>query len=102
MLKNLLVHIPSERPIRPVVDGAISLAVSRAAHLDAVSIGYEATSVDLATDGAAAVATVFEIDRERALARAPRSWCLKPKPGAHVSATASGDLQASQPNRQQP
>jgi nucleotide-binding universal stress UspA family protein len=70
MLKNLLVHIPSERPIRPVVDGAISLAASRAAHLDAVSIGYEDTSVDLATDGAAAVAAVFEIDRERALARA--------------------------------
>jgi nucleotide-binding universal stress UspA family protein len=70
MLKNLLVHIPSERPIRPVVDAAISLAVSRAAHLDAVSIGYETTSVGLATDGAAAVAAVFEIDRERALARA--------------------------------
>ena len=59
MLKNLLVHIPSERPIRPVVDAAISLAVSRAAHLDAVSIGYETTSVGLATDGAAAVAAVF-------------------------------------------
>jgi len=70
MLKNLLVHIPSERPIRPVVDSAISLAVSRAAHLDAVSIGYESTSVGLATDGAAAVAAVFEVDRERALARA--------------------------------
>src|SRR5277367_4980677 len=70
MLKNLLVHIPSERPIRPVVDGAISLAVSRGAHLDAVSIGYESTSVGLVTDGAAAVAAVFEIERERALARA--------------------------------
>ncbi len=70
MLKNLLVHIPSERPIRPVVDAAISLAASRAAHLDAVSIGYETTSIGLATDGAAAVAAVLEIDRERALARA--------------------------------
>jgi nucleotide-binding universal stress UspA family protein len=70
MLKNLLVHIPSERPIRPITDSAISLAVSCAAHLDAVSIGYESTSVGLATDGAAAVAAVFEIDRERALARA--------------------------------
>jgi nucleotide-binding universal stress UspA family protein len=70
MLKNILVHIPSERPIRPIIDGAVSLAVSRAAHLDAVSIGYEATSIGLATDGAAAVAAVFEIERERALARA--------------------------------
>jgi nucleotide-binding universal stress UspA family protein len=70
MLKDLLVHIPSERPIRPVVDGAISLAMSHAAHLDAVSIGYEVTSVGLVTDGAAAVAAVFEIERERALARA--------------------------------
>lgn len=30
MLKHLLVHIPSESPIRPVVDGAVSLAVARA------------------------------------------------------------------------
>jgi hypothetical protein len=45
MLKTLLVHILSERPIRPVVDGAISLAVSRAAHLDAVSTGYHTTWV---------------------------------------------------------
>ena len=47
MLKNLLVHIPSERPIRPVVDGAVSLAMARAAHLDAVSVGYETANVGL-------------------------------------------------------
>jgi nucleotide-binding universal stress UspA family protein len=70
MLKNLLVHIPSERLIRPVVDAAISLAASRAAHLDAVSVGYETTNIGLAIDGGAAVAAVFEIERERALARA--------------------------------
>ncbi|WP_213736938.1 universal stress protein [Bradyrhizobium sp. dw_411] len=70
MLKNLLVHIPSERSIRPVVDAAISLAVSRGAHLDAVSVGYEITNIGLATDGAAAVAAIFELDRENALARA--------------------------------
>jgi hypothetical protein len=58
MLKNILVHIPSERTIRPIVDSSISLAVTHAAHLDAISIGYEATSVGLATDGAAAVAAV--------------------------------------------
>ena len=70
MLKHLLVHIPSERPIQPVVDGAVSLAMARAAHLDAVSVGYETANVGLAVDGGAAVAAVFEIERERALARA--------------------------------
>ena len=70
MLKNLLVHIPSESLIRPVVDGAISLAVACAAHLDAVSIGYETANVGLAVDSGAAVAAVFELERERALARA--------------------------------
>jgi nucleotide-binding universal stress UspA family protein len=70
MLKNLLVHIPSERLVRPVVDGAISLALTRAAHLDAVSVGYETVNVGLAVDGGAAVGAVFEVERERALARA--------------------------------
>jgi len=70
MLKNLLVQIPSERPIRPVVDSAISLAVSSSAHLDAVSIGFESANVGLAVDGAAAVAAAFDVERERALARA--------------------------------
>jgi hypothetical protein len=69
-LKNLLVHIPSERPVRRVVDGAVSLAMTRAAHLDAVSIGYETANVGIPFDGGAAVAAVFEVDRERALARA--------------------------------
>ena len=70
MLKNLLVHIPSERPARPVIDAAIALAQARSAHLDAVSIGYEAVNIGLAVEGGAAVATVYEIERERALARA--------------------------------
>lgn len=70
MLKNLLVHIPSERLLRPVVDGAISLAVSRAVHLDAVSVGYETANVGLAMEGGAAVAAVFEIEQQRALDRA--------------------------------
>jgi nucleotide-binding universal stress UspA family protein len=98
MLKNLLVHIPSERPIRPVVDAAVSLAVTRAARLDAVSIGYETTNVDLAPDGGAAIAVVIEIERERALAQANAalavfetearnaeiSYGLKPLTGASV------------------
>ena len=70
MLKTLLVHIPYESLIRPIVDAAISLAVARAAHLDAVSIGFEAENVGLPVDGGAAVAAMFELERERALARA--------------------------------
>jgi nucleotide-binding universal stress UspA family protein len=70
MLKNLLVHIPSERQVRAVVDGAISLAVARDAHLDAVSVGYESANVGLVADGGAAVAAVFEVEHERALTRA--------------------------------
>lgn len=71
MLKNLLVHIPSERPVRPVVDGAISLAISSAAHLDAVSVGYETANVGLSVGIAgAAVAAVFEMERQSALNRA--------------------------------
>jgi nucleotide-binding universal stress UspA family protein len=70
MLRDLLVHIPSERPQRPVVEAAVSLAVACAAHLDAVSIGFEYTNVDLAPDGGAALAAVIEIEQERAMARA--------------------------------
>ncbi len=76
MVKNLLVHIPSERPIRPVVDAAISLAVARAAHLDAMSIGYETTNAAIAIEGGAAIAAVFEIERERALARAEAALAI--------------------------
>jgi nucleotide-binding universal stress UspA family protein len=70
MLRDLLVHIPSERPIRPVVDAAVSLAMTHAAHLDAVSFGFEYTNVNLAPDGGAAIAALLEIEQERALARA--------------------------------
>jgi nucleotide-binding universal stress UspA family protein len=70
MLKNLLVHIPSERLARPVIDAAISVAMTRNAHLQAISIGYESTNVGLAIDGGAAVAAVFEMERERAEERA--------------------------------
>jgi hypothetical protein len=55
---NILVHIPSERQLRPIVDGAISLAMSRSAHLDAVSIGYETMSAGLGIEGSAAVAAI--------------------------------------------
>jgi nucleotide-binding universal stress UspA family protein len=71
MLKNLLVHLPSERPLQPVVDCAVSLAARFEAHLDAVAIGYEAASLGLVADGGVAVAaTMMEMERDRALQRA--------------------------------
>jgi nucleotide-binding universal stress UspA family protein len=70
MLKNLLVHIPSERSVRPIADSAISLAIGRAAHLDAVSIGFETTNVGFTLDGGAALAAAFDKDHEDAVARA--------------------------------
>jgi Universal stress protein UspA and related nucleotide-binding proteins len=70
MLKSLLVHVPSERLVRPVVDGAVSLALARGAHLDAVSIGYETSSVGMAFEAGGAAAAVFDIEYERAAERA--------------------------------
>jgi nucleotide-binding universal stress UspA family protein len=70
MLKNILVHIASERSIRSIVDSAISLAMRHAAHLDAVSIGFETANLGLSIDAAAAVATIYEVEHDGALARA--------------------------------
>ena len=70
MLKNILVHIPSERSVRPIADSAISLAMRYAAHLDAVSIGFETANLGLSIDGAAAVAAIYEVAHQSALARA--------------------------------
>jgi nucleotide-binding universal stress UspA family protein len=71
MYKNLLVHIPTERPPRPAVDGSISLAMSCGAHLDAIAIGFENVSnVPYLAEGGAAVASMFELEYERALERA--------------------------------
>ena len=44
MFRNILVHIPSERPVRPVIDVAVALTFGCRAHLDAVAIGYESMS----------------------------------------------------------
>jgi nucleotide-binding universal stress UspA family protein len=41
-----------------------------AAHLDAVSIGFETASLGLSIDGAAAVAAIYRVEHESALARA--------------------------------
>jgi nucleotide-binding universal stress UspA family protein len=71
MFRNILVHIPTERPARPVVDVAISLTTARRTHVDAVAIGYESmSSAGLVVEGGAAVAATMEVERERALERA--------------------------------
>jgi nucleotide-binding universal stress UspA family protein len=70
MYKNLLVNIPTERSPQPVIDGAISLAARCQAELNAVSVGYESSSMPLVAEGGAAVAAIFADEREKALERA--------------------------------
>ncbi|MCA1359113.1 universal stress protein [Bradyrhizobium sp. IC3069] len=70
MYKDILVHIPTERPMRPAIEGSVSLAAKLNAHLDAVAVGYVATSTAYVMEGGAAVAAVFELERERAVERA--------------------------------
>jgi nucleotide-binding universal stress UspA family protein len=70
MLKDLLVHVPSERLARPVIDGAVSLAMAHKARLQAVSIGYETANIGVPLNGGAAVAAVFEMEHESAQKRA--------------------------------
>lgn len=72
MFRNILVHIPSERPVRTVVDVAVGLTVGRRAHLDAVAVGYESLgAVGMVSEGGgAAVAAVMGYEQDRALERA--------------------------------
>ncbi len=72
MFRNILVHVPSERPVRPVIDVAIAVTHAGRAHLDAVAIGYESMSSIgmVAEGGSAAVAAVMGVEQERALERA--------------------------------
>ena len=70
MYKDILVHIPTERPMRALIDGSISLAAKLNAHIDAVAIGYVASTAAYVMEGGAAVAAVFEMERERAMERA--------------------------------
>jgi nucleotide-binding universal stress UspA family protein len=72
MLRNILVHIPSERPVRPVIDVAVALTLARRSHLDGIAIGYESMSaVGMVVEGgSAAIATVMGIEQERARERA--------------------------------
>jgi nucleotide-binding universal stress UspA family protein len=70
MIKDILVHVPTERQVRPVVDGAVTLAVGFGAHVDAVAAGYVSESTAYVVEGGAALTTVFELERERAMGRA--------------------------------
>ena len=70
MPKDFLVHVPSERLARSVVEGAVSLATRRNARLQAISVGYESANVGIPIGGGAAVAAVFEMEHERAEERA--------------------------------
>jgi nucleotide-binding universal stress UspA family protein len=71
ILRNILVHIPTARPVRPVVDVSISLAVQARAHLDAIAVGYESMSaIGSVAEPAAAVAALIEREQQRAEERA--------------------------------
>ena len=71
MFRNILVHIPSERPARPVIDVAVALTIARRSHLDAVAVGYESMGVvGMIVEGGAAVAAVMGAEQERARERA--------------------------------
>lgn len=72
MFRNILVHIPSESPVRAVIDVAIALTIARRSHLDAVAVGYESMgAVGMVVEGGgAAVAAVMGGEQERALERA--------------------------------
>ncbi|SNT43362.1 Universal stress protein family protein [Tardiphaga sp. OK246] len=69
-MNSILTSIPTERGFRGLIDAAASLATTFDTRLDAVAIGYETTSIGLAVEGGTAVAAIYEIERERAQARA--------------------------------
>lgn len=72
MFRNMLVHVPTERAVRPVIDAAIGLALARRSHLDAVAIGYESVgAVGMVMEGGgAAVVAAANFEAERAQERA--------------------------------
>ena len=78
MIRDILVHIPTEHPQRPVVDASVSLAASFGAHLDVIAIGYiwPATGFRPDPDAAAAVGAGFEAERERATERAATALAI--------------------------
>lgn len=69
-MKRILASIPTERDFQGLIDAAASVTRSFNASLDAVAIGYETTSVSFAVAGGTALPNIYEIERERAQARA--------------------------------
>src|SRR6202000_1892391 len=73
MFKNLLSHVPTERPpraARPPGAGSISLAISCGAQPDAIATGFESVNVPFVAEGGAAVASIVQLEYERAMERA--------------------------------
>ena len=70
MYRNILVNLPTERSPRPVIDGAISLAVRCKAQLDAMAVGHEIPNTPFLAEGGAAIAAISKIEHENALQRA--------------------------------
>ncbi|MCA1455638.1 universal stress protein [Bradyrhizobium sp. BRP22] len=70
MYRNILALVPTELSARPVADGSISLAAACQAELEALAIGYEASSIPMTAEGGAAVGSIYEIERQRAFERA--------------------------------
>ena len=69
MFKSILALIPSERPVRPVVDGSVVLAMACHAHVNALAIGYEFTNIPMAAITGPATAMIFQENRLRAIER---------------------------------
>jgi nucleotide-binding universal stress UspA family protein len=65
VINDILVHIPTERPMRAVIDASISLARGFGAHLDALAVGYISTSGAFVVDGGAAAAVAVDLGAEQ-------------------------------------
>jgi len=70
MFRTLLVHVPTERSVRAALAGSVATAKQFGARLDAIAIGYEAGSIPFVVDGGAAVASIYEVEHQRAFERA--------------------------------
>jgi len=89
MFKDILVHIPTERPLQPVIDASVSLAAAFGAHLDAVATSYIRTSAANVITGGAALtaAAVFEMEQERAAERGAAALAIFETEARHAGIT---------------
>ncbi|MGY3617058.1 universal stress protein [Bradyrhizobium sp. USDA 10063] len=69
MFKSMLALLPSERPVRQVVDSSVLLAMACDAHVDALAIGYQSANIPMAAMAGPATAMMFEENRLRAIER---------------------------------